>query len=78
MNKVIVDELLRKKLYDLSEPLDLCDETGRVLGHFLPLVDPAQYEGLESPISREELERRKREKVRGYTTAEVLAYLEQL
>jgi hypothetical protein len=65
-------------LYDLSQPLELCDESGRVLGRFLPTIDPAHYDGLDPQISREEFERRKRNKGNTYTTAEVLDHLEKL
>ena len=36
------------------------------------------YEGLEPPITREEIEQRKRNKGKTYTTAEVLAHLKRL
>jgi hypothetical protein len=36
MTKVIVDEALRSKLNGLNEQMELCDESGRKLGHFLP------------------------------------------
>ncbi len=78
MTKVIVNESLRTILHDLAQPLELCDESGRILARVLPVVDPAVYEGLEPQISREEMERRKRDKGRAYTTAEVLDHLEKL
>jgi hypothetical protein len=61
----------------LSEPLELCDESGRVLARMVPAVDPAFYEGLEPQISKEELERRKQRKGQTYSTAEVVAHLEK-
>jgi hypothetical protein len=78
MTRIIVDEALRNKLHNLAHPLELCDESGRVLGRFLPTLDPSLYEGLEPQISKEELQRRKQAKGKAYTTAEVLAYLEKL
>jgi hypothetical protein len=78
MTRIVVDTALREKLHNLTEPLELCDEEGRVLGRFLPVPDPALYEGLEPQISREELERRKQNKGKTYTTAEVLAYMSEL
>jgi hypothetical protein len=36
MQKVILDEALRSKLNGLNEHLELCDESGKRLGHFLP------------------------------------------
>jgi hypothetical protein len=78
MTQVVVDGALLSKLQELAEPVELCDKAGRVLGRFLPVIDPSQYEGLEPQISKEELQRRKQSKGKTYTTAEVLAHLEQL
>jgi len=78
MTKVILDADLRSKLLNLNQPLELCDESGRVLARLLPTVDASLYEELEPQVSREELQRRKQNKGQTYTTAEVLAYLEQL
>jgi hypothetical protein len=78
MTRVLVDATLRSKLHDLAQPLELCDDEGRVLGRFLPTIDPSLYEGLESPLSREELQRRKQSKGKTYSTAEVLKHLEKL
>jgi hypothetical protein len=76
MTRVIVDEALRKKLHDLKETLELCDDAGHVLGRVTPVFDPALYEGLEPDISDEEIERRMREGG-GRTLAEILADLEK-
>jgi hypothetical protein len=78
MTRVVVDETLLSRLHNLDQPLELCDASGRVLGRFLPVLDPALYEGLEPQISKEELQRRKQQKGKTYTTAEVLAHLEKL
>ncbi len=75
MTRVILDTVLREKLLDLAQPLELCDESGQVLAHLLPAINPAVYEGLEPQINREELQRRKQNKGKTYTTAEVLARL---
>jgi hypothetical protein len=78
MTRIVVDEALRTRLHNLAQPLELCDESGRVLGRFLPAVDPQLYEGLEPQINAEELQRRKQNKGKTYTTAEVIAHLEKL
>ena len=77
MTRVIIDEALRSKLYNLTQPLELCDESGRVLARLTPLADLSQYEPLEPQVSEEELDRREQE-TESYTTAEVLAYLRKL
>lgn len=78
MTQIIVDDALRSKLQNLTQPLELCDESGTVLARLTPVLssDPSQYEAVEVPLSAEELERRRQEKE--YTTAEVLAHLEKL
>jgi hypothetical protein len=78
MTRVIVDETLRNRLHNLTQPLELCDANGQLLARLTPAFDPSQYEGLESPIGKEELQRRKQNKGRTYSTAEVLAHLEKL
>jgi hypothetical protein len=78
MTQIILDAALRIKLNNLSEPLELCDESGQVLGRFLPTITSANYEGLEPQVTREELQRRKENKGKTYSTAEVLAHLENL
>src|SRR5262249_30992537 len=78
MTRIVLDETLRNKLGDLTHPIEICDEAGHVLGRITPVFDPALYEELTPPISKEELQRRKESKEKTYTTAEVLAYLEKL
>jgi hypothetical protein len=77
MTRIIVDDALRGKLHNLAERLELCDESGRVLGQVFPALDLSHYEPWEPQISEEELQRREQE-TESYTTAEVLAYLESL
>ena len=78
MTKITVDANLRSKLLNLNQPLELCDESGQVLARVVPIIDPTLYEGLEPQIGREELQQRKQNKGKTYTTAEVLAHLEKL
>jgi hypothetical protein len=65
MGKLTLDSDLRNKLNGLNEPLEVCDETGHTVGHFLPhpLYEDLFYAALaaESPHSKEELKRRHRE-----------------
>jgi hypothetical protein len=73
MTKIVLDSNLRHTLPDLSQPFAVYDEAGRIVGRYIP-----SGEGANPPISREEIERRKRSKDKAYTTAEVLAHLEKL
>ena len=74
MTKLTLDADLRSKLNGLDEPLEVCDEFGRTVGHFLPsaLYDELFYAALaaESPHSKEELRRRHQE-TRGRSLAEI-------
>jgi len=77
MTQITLDAAMRSKLRDLVEPLELCDETGRVVARVIPSLDPAGC-NLEPQIPQEELRRRKQSKGKTYTTEEVLAHLEKL
>jgi hypothetical protein len=76
MIKVIVDFVLRSKLGDLKQPLELCDESGRILARLIPAPEPSLFEPVEPQLSAEELQRRRAEP--DVSTADVLAYLEHL
>lgn len=76
MTRVIVDPLTRAKLINVRNPLELCDESGHLLGRFIPAMHAAEQDLLESGISEEELDRREREEG-GRSLAEILADLER-
>jgi hypothetical protein len=71
MTRVHLDETLRQKLLNLQQPLELCDDAGKVVGVFTPMTTAA-----EPLLSEEELQRREQEP--DYSTEEVLAQLRQL
>lgn len=62
MTKLTLDAELQSKLNGLDQPLEVCDEAGRTVGHFLPcpVYDELFYAALsaESPHSKEELRQR--------------------
>jgi hypothetical protein len=74
MTRIIIDEALRKKLHNFSEPLELCDESGRSLARVVPVVDLTQYEAWEPPINEEEMRRREQSN-KWYSTEQVIAHL---
>ena len=78
MSQITVDSALADKLHELGNVVQLCDPKGRVLGQFVPQVDMADWEPVSPEIFEEELDRRAKSTERRYTTAEVLAYLENL
>jgi hypothetical protein len=76
MTKVILDEILRAKLNGLDEHLELCDEEGRTLGHYLPAIEYKELlvDWSKARASVEELDRRMQEPG-GSTLAEIWARL---
>jgi hypothetical protein len=78
MSRIILDSALCGKLRGLAEPVQLCDDSGRVLGEFIPRIDMSEWEFVGPEVSEEELDRREGSNEKRYTTAEVLAYLEKL
>jgi hypothetical protein len=63
MTRVVIDQSIRAKFNDLAEQIELCDETGRTLGYFVP---PEMHRELIrawaiAEVSDEELERRRQE-----------------
>ena len=76
MTRVVLDLELRKKLGDVQEHLEVCDESGRTLGHLLPeeVYQRMMLDWGNSQISNEELKRRS-ELPGGKSLAEVWAEL---
>jgi hypothetical protein len=81
MDKVILDAELRAKLQGGLAGLDVMDEAGNVVGHYLP---HDQYVSLlyvvAPPVTRQEIDdaRRNYRENSGYTTAELLTHLQKL
>lgn len=65
MSRVIVDESLKSKLNGCNEELELCDEAGRPLGHFVPTERYRKllyaYAEAQCPYTPEELARFRQE-----------------
>lgn len=76
MVQITIDDATLAKLQGLDKLIEFKDANGKVLGRFLPMI--AFYRGRECPHSEEEIARRKANKGKTYTTAEVKAYLESL
>jgi hypothetical protein len=76
MNRVIVDPATLARLRDARQTLELCDDSGLVVGHFVPALDPSERARLEPQVSEEELDRRLRAGG-GRSLAEILTDLEK-
>lgn len=76
MGRITLDPHLRSQLNGLDQQMELCDEAGTVVGHFLP--EPLYRELLVAwsrcHLPDEELERRRQEP-RGRTLDEILKSL---
>jgi hypothetical protein len=79
MNRVLVDHALQTTLGKLRSQAEFCDQSGKVLGYFIPAEQDrlSLRDWIRSRISDEELERRAQEPGR-YTTADVLKKLHEL
>jgi hypothetical protein len=76
MVRIMLDDFAASKLQDAGTNAELCDASGRVLGYFRPAVDKSDYEGVECPVSDEELRLRAREGG-GRPLRDILADLER-
>ncbi len=80
MSKITLDSNLRAKLNGLNESLEVCDESGVIVGHFLPASAYRKllYQIAESqcPHTPEEL-RARRQKTGGTTLADIWKELEK-
>ena len=66
MSQIVVDEALRARLNGLGEELTFCDESGTILGHFIPVANGKKNRTLmlpqdQCPYTPEELERMRNE-----------------
>ena len=77
MTKVIIDPAMRAKLCNMTEPLELMDEDGSLLGYYSPRSAPAQtlYEKVDVPFSNLEVQQFLRQPP-GRPLADILADLQ--
>jgi hypothetical protein len=59
MNRITVDNSLKAQLDAISEPVEVVDESGRTLGHFLPALPMGASD--RCPYSATDIERLRRE-----------------
>lgn len=74
MSRITLDASLRAKLNGLNESLELCDENGETVGHFLPA---AAYRSLlyriaeaQCPHTPEDLQARRKNQTGGKSLAD--------
>jgi hypothetical protein len=63
MIKITFDDYMKAKLNGLNEHLEICDETGQTVGHFLPneMYERLIYDWVNAQVSDEELEQARQE-----------------
>ncbi len=73
MTHVTLDPALLARLQSLDRPVEFRDESGRTVGYFHPLPGPGQgsQEGIRSPFTDEELQRRRQQRT-GRPLADIL------
>lgn len=76
MNKVLLNAETAAKLSGLTVPLDLCDEQGQILGHFVPYPAPVVPADLVLDISPAEL-RHRAENFQGRPLSDLLGQWEK-
>jgi len=76
MTKITLDPTTLAKLSGIGHQVEVCDDSGRTLGYFVPVVSPTAHGRMESPLSKEELDRRAMQR-NGRTLAEIMADLEK-
>jgi hypothetical protein len=77
MTRITLDEPLKSQLDDLVGPVEFCDQSGRVMGRYIPAFEAADYTPLVPQVSNDELRRRQASR-EWYSTAEVLNHLKGL
>lgn len=76
MNRVIVDPATLVQLRNVRQTSELWDDSGKLLGHFVPAMNHSERVDLEPQVSEEELDRRERAGG-GRPLADILADLEK-
>lgn len=63
MTQIQVDQILLKQLGGLASPLEFCDDSGHVLGYFVPETEYRKmlYSSFEIPLTPEEIADRRSE-----------------
>jgi hypothetical protein len=79
MNKLVLDPTLGSQLNAVNGEVELCDQTGRTLGYFLPaqMRNRILYDWAKAQFTDEELDRAEQQ-TGGMTTAQMLEWLNTL
>ena len=63
MTRIIADSALRRQLNGLNAPVEVCDDSGRTVGHYLPeeAYKSLLYSSIDLALGQEEIARRRKE-----------------
>jgi hypothetical protein len=75
MTNIVLDPGLRTKLLNLSQPLALTDEAGKVLAHVWPQLDSSKIEPADSPHDEAELCRREQSNEPRFSLQQMMEHL---
>ena len=81
MVRITADDILRQKLLNFSQDIEICDDAGQVIARVqrsTPWTNPGQWEPITPPIDERELQRRRTSDEPRYSTREVLDHLKSL
>jgi hypothetical protein len=77
MNELVIPETIASQLQGLPHPVRICAPTGKLIGCFLPVVDPSLYEIEGADLTAAELQEIENS-TEWYSTSEILRHLEKL
>jgi hypothetical protein len=80
MTRVTIGDEIRRVLLNFSKPLELCDESGSILGKLIPArpdIDADDWIDLTPDITDEQLEK-EIDSGEGYSTQELIAEIKRM
>jgi hypothetical protein len=77
MTRITLDAATAERLQAAGDTVEFCDPSGKVIGRYAPVFDPAEWEPITPDVTEEELDRREKS-TEWYTTEEVLEHLKRL
>ncbi len=77
MSNFTLPDRVANQLAAVTQPMQLCDASGKTVGFFVPAVDPTQYEIVGRDLSTSELAEIEKSS-EWFSTDDVLRHLEKL
>jgi hypothetical protein len=61
MKRLVIEDSAAQPFAEAADAVQVCTQSGQILGYFTPTCDTSVYDELESPCSEDELRDRLRE-----------------